>query len=148
VKKLLARGKGWLEAHPERELIVRRYLRHQRSLARQATAQLIGEDEVDDPDAVREVHDTEEAAVEQPISLNEQRLARVVAALKASVPARGGPRLRRGRLLQRVAQGTLAHPSRRVSTCRTGRSRKQRARLHLEPRRTRGTRPHRVLHAR
>lgn len=27
VQKLLRRGDGWLEAHPDRELIVRRYLR-------------------------------------------------------------------------------------------------------------------------
>jgi 3' terminal RNA ribose 2'-O-methyltransferase Hen1 len=84
VKKLLARGKGWLETHPERELIVRRYLRHQRSLARQATAQLLGEDDADDPDTLREAHDREEAGVEQPIHLNEQRIGSVVAVLKAA----------------------------------------------------------------
>jgi hypothetical protein len=27
VQKLLRKGEGWLEGHPERELIVRRYLR-------------------------------------------------------------------------------------------------------------------------
>jgi hypothetical protein len=32
VDKLLKHGAGWLERHPERELITRRYVRHQRSL--------------------------------------------------------------------------------------------------------------------
>src|SRR5690606_22411003 len=35
VQKLIRKGEGWLEAHPERELIVRRYLRGIRSLTRQ-----------------------------------------------------------------------------------------------------------------
>ena len=33
VDKLLRAGEGWLAAHPERELITRRYLAHQRELA-------------------------------------------------------------------------------------------------------------------
>ena len=32
--KLLARGEGWLSSHPEREQIARRYLKHQRYLAK------------------------------------------------------------------------------------------------------------------
>jgi 3' terminal RNA ribose 2'-O-methyltransferase Hen1 len=36
VDKLVRRGEGWLALHPERELITRRYLRHQRSLVRDA----------------------------------------------------------------------------------------------------------------
>src|SRR5690348_13625783 len=32
VDKLLRHGEGWLAAHPEREMITRRYLRHRRSL--------------------------------------------------------------------------------------------------------------------
>ena len=32
VEKLLRRGEGWLAAHPERELIARRYLKHERRL--------------------------------------------------------------------------------------------------------------------
>ena len=39
VEKLLRRGGAWLAAHPERELITRRYLRHDRRLtARRAGA--------------------------------------------------------------------------------------------------------------
>ena len=34
VEKLLRHGEGWLATHPERELITRRYLRHQHGLVR------------------------------------------------------------------------------------------------------------------
>ena len=34
VEKLFRHGAGWLEMHPEREAIARRYLAHQKSLAR------------------------------------------------------------------------------------------------------------------
>ena len=41
IEKLLRRGEGWLAAHPERELIVRRYLKHAgAALLRAALAQL------------------------------------------------------------------------------------------------------------
>jgi len=36
VEKLLRRGEGWLTAHPERDLITRRYLKHRRDLVRDA----------------------------------------------------------------------------------------------------------------
>jgi 3' terminal RNA ribose 2'-O-methyltransferase Hen1 len=45
VEKLLKRGEGWLQAHPERELIVKRYLRHQKRLATEALERLVGEEE-------------------------------------------------------------------------------------------------------
>lgn len=41
IAKLLEKGKGWLESHPEKELIATRYLRHQRSLAREAMGMLM-----------------------------------------------------------------------------------------------------------
>ena len=40
VDKLLAHGKGWLEAHPRRETIARRYLKHRKSLVTGALARL------------------------------------------------------------------------------------------------------------
>src|SRR5262249_36253165 len=43
VEKLLRHGRGWLAAHPEREAIAGRYLKHQRSLTRQALDQLLAE---------------------------------------------------------------------------------------------------------
>ncbi len=79
VEKLLRRGEGWLADHPERELIVNRYLRHQRSLAAEALAKLLEGEEVD-PDRPA----PDEDAREQPLRLNEQRLAAVVSVLRAS----------------------------------------------------------------
>jgi len=40
VEKLVARGKGWLESHPLREMIARRYLKHRGALVNEALAQL------------------------------------------------------------------------------------------------------------
>lgn len=81
VEKLLRHGEGWLRAHPAREAITRRYLKRQHRLTRAALAQLAEEDELD-PDSAEETNAEEEAAVEKPISLNQQRLNAVVAALK------------------------------------------------------------------
>jgi 3' terminal RNA ribose 2'-O-methyltransferase Hen1 len=46
VEKLLVKGKGWLESHPEMQLITRRYLRHQRALADDALTVLMKDDDV------------------------------------------------------------------------------------------------------
>jgi 3' terminal RNA ribose 2'-O-methyltransferase Hen1 len=81
VDKLLRHGGGWLAAHPERELIARRYLKHQPRLARAALARLVEEDEAD-PDAVAEARAQEEAILEERISLNQQRLGAVVGVLR------------------------------------------------------------------
>ena len=83
VEKLLRHGEGWLAAHPERELITRRYLKHQGSLMRQALARLL-EEEVGDPDEVQEVRAREEEALEEKLSLAEERAGAAVAALKGS----------------------------------------------------------------
>lgn len=81
VEKLLRRGSGWLAAHPEREAIARRYLRHSRRLTRDALARLAEED-TPDPDAAEDEHATAEAAIEAPLRLHEQRLATVADALR------------------------------------------------------------------
>jgi 3' terminal RNA ribose 2'-O-methyltransferase Hen1 len=100
VEKLLRHGAGWLAAHPERELIADRYLRRQRHLTRAALARLVEED-APAPDAAAEAHAGEEARLEEHISLNQQRLGAVIAALKS----RGAKRVvdlgcGEGRLLQ------------------------------------------------
>lgn len=83
VDKLLRHGEGWLATHPEQQQIAKRYLKRQGRLVRTAIAQLVEEDN-SDPDDTQEKHELEEAAVEKPISLNQQRLEAVLAVLKAS----------------------------------------------------------------
>ena len=83
VEKLVRHGEGWLATHPERELIARRYLKQQRSLARQALEQITAEEQPD-ADEVQADHAQEEAEIETRLSLNEQRIGMVVAALKQS----------------------------------------------------------------
>lgn len=82
VEKLLRHGEGWLRAHPERELITNRYLKHQRRLAREALTRLIGEEEPE-AEEMAEIHTREEEAIEKPISLAEQRMGAVMAALRS-----------------------------------------------------------------
>lgn len=82
VQKLIDKGQGWLSSHPEKDTIVRRYLKHRHSLVRDALAQLT---QIEDP----ELEDDEEAqaqeeVVERTISLHEQRLGAVLAALKGA----------------------------------------------------------------
>lgn len=76
VEKLLRRGEGWLAEHPERTAITQRYLKHQRSLARDALERLVEEDG-EDP----ERRDREEESVERK-ALSEQRIGAVLAALR------------------------------------------------------------------
>lgn len=87
IEKLLRRGEGWLQAHPERELIVRRYLRHQRSLTRAALERLTAEEE---PEAEEHVVEraAEEQSLERPLRLGQQRIGAVIAALKQSASRR------------------------------------------------------------
>ncbi|MCA9691026.1 MAG: 3' terminal RNA ribose 2'-O-methyltransferase Hen1 [Myxococcales bacterium] len=78
LEKLLARGDGWLSDHPQRELIATRYLKHQRSLVRAALERLAEDGEA--PAAGPTGRDEE--ALEAPLTLHEQRIAAVVAALQ------------------------------------------------------------------
>ena len=80
LEKLLAKGAGWLAAHPEKEQITRRYLRHQPSLYRQALARLVDEEQIEPDDE----EPRQEQVLEKPLSLNEQRHGAVLAALRAS----------------------------------------------------------------
>ena len=82
VGKLLRHGSGWLNSHPERDEITRRYLKYRRDLARDALARL-NEEESPEVDVKETIHDDEEEAVEKKLNLNEQRLNTVLAALKS-----------------------------------------------------------------
>jgi len=83
VEKLLRKGEGWLATHPHKEAIVKRYLPRQRQLAREALARLAEEDNPD-PDAAEEARAEEEAKMEGPIRLWEQRIGATVAVLRSS----------------------------------------------------------------
>jgi len=87
VEKLLRRGEGWLEQHPARDVIVARYLVHQRGLVRDAIARLTTEDQPEEELAAAQ-KDEQEAAVERTISLNDRRLDAVSGVLKSLGAAR------------------------------------------------------------
>ena len=96
IEKLLAKGGAWLPAHPERDLIARRYLRRRSALAREAIARLAEADATPEeaeveaesqPDAdgvVEPARNAAEQRLEKPLRLHEQRLDRVTEVLKAS----------------------------------------------------------------
>ena len=79
IDKLMRRGEGWLAGHPERDLIVRRYVKHQRQLVAPALAQL----EEAMPSVAADA-DEGEQALEERVSLRDQRLGSVESVLKAS----------------------------------------------------------------
>lgn len=81
IDKLLRRGEGWLDQHPAKDVIVRRYLRHRGLLTRAALERLAPQtqDELGDQEARR----TPEETLETPIRLHDARLDAVIAALRA-----------------------------------------------------------------
>jgi len=84
IDKLLRKGGDWLEKHPAKNEIVKRYLVRQKNLTREALERLTIVDDDPDPDS-REARDASmEEAVEKPLSLHEQRLQSVLNALKNS----------------------------------------------------------------
>ena len=87
VEKLLRHGAGWLEKHPERDAIARRYLAHQKSLARAALERLVVEEDPEEA-AEQPVRVEREAELEKPLSLDERRRETVVAALEQSGASR------------------------------------------------------------
>jgi 3' terminal RNA ribose 2'-O-methyltransferase Hen1 len=107
IEKLMSRGQGWLEGHPARELIVRRYLIHRRALADVALARLSPEAVETAPPGERRT--TSEDALEAPTRLNDLRMDAVVAALKAT----GAHRIAdlgcgEGKLLRRLVRESWA----------------------------------------
>ena len=75
LEKLLDHGAGWLAGHPARDEIVSRYLKRQRRLTRAALARLVDDDDGDERD---------EQAIEDRVSLYDQRLAAVCGELEAA----------------------------------------------------------------
>lgn len=79
VEKLMAKGEGWLQTHPERDQITRRYLKNLSALTRQAFAVLDPEDEMQE-----EVEDIPDEIIEKRKTLHEQRLSLTLEQLKKS----------------------------------------------------------------
>ncbi len=79
IQKLIAKGEGWLETHPKRNLIVDRYMRYQKGLAVRANA-LLGDECSDEPDPNSTMSDQgagenhNNVAEESPVRLHEHRL--------------------------------------------------------------------------
>ena len=112
VQKLIEKGRDWLLDHPQREWIMNRYLKRQRSLVHMALEKLLEdspdvlladeqalEEEADDVDVTAEGQETGgqeavpqndaatvngEQALEKPLSLNAQRMNTVVDTLVAA----------------------------------------------------------------
>jgi len=88
VDKLMLRGGDWLARHPDRDLIVRRYLKGLRSFTTEAFERLFEEEpqpavaEASEPAGDSE--QVEEEAIEKPLGLADQRMEAVARVLKAA----------------------------------------------------------------
>lgn len=83
VEKLLRHGAGWLDSHPDKEMIARRYLKSFKSLTDQVMARL-SDDKIADVVAIETAQEpAREESLEHKINLNQQRMDWVVETLKA-----------------------------------------------------------------
>lgn len=83
VEKLLAKGESWLNDHAEKATITRRYLTRKQSLIRQALARLVEEEAVE-PEEEPSNESTPSEREQRELSLHEQRLGAVLAAIRSS----------------------------------------------------------------
>lgn len=76
VEKLLKKGERWLSAHPEQELIARRYLSYRQKMVNRALTQLetLREDSVETQEEADTKHEEAEKSAEAPLRLNDARL--------------------------------------------------------------------------
>ena len=82
IEKLLAKGESWLPSHPEKEIIVQRYLQYRKKYAREAMERLA--DEGTGEEIGGDGQDPVEEAVEERISLNQQRIETVAAVVEGA----------------------------------------------------------------
>jgi 3' terminal RNA ribose 2'-O-methyltransferase Hen1 len=82
IEKLLNHGGEWLTAHPERELIVRRYLRYKRPLVTSALARLVEGETSAAEDTDEAAGSAEPQIRERELGLHEQRLQAVMTAVR------------------------------------------------------------------
>jgi len=146
VEKLLRHGEGWLGKHPERELIVSRYLKRKSSLMDQAFAQLLDEESaaVEAVESQTERGALAEKDLERPMTLHTQRLNLVATRLK-ELEARSildlgcgeGKLLRRllaDRAFERIVGMDVSHRALEIAAARLRLERlpeRQRKRIHL-----------------
>jgi 3' terminal RNA ribose 2'-O-methyltransferase Hen1 len=81
IEKLLKRGESWLPQHPEKDLIVSRYLKRQRHLTREALSRLLADDA---PSEESDSAPFETETAERAPSLHFQRLQTVLSVIKAT----------------------------------------------------------------
>ena len=79
IEKLLRHGEGWLANHPERAMITNRYLGRLRRFVNRAFDRLTEQEKASEP-----LEDLNEADKAIELSLNQQRLGTVLAALKSA----------------------------------------------------------------
>jgi 3' terminal RNA ribose 2'-O-methyltransferase Hen1 len=92
VDKLVARGESWLGTHPDRDLIVQRFLKFKKALARDALERLEQNDQRERLERLEGLERlsgdarpaAEEQALEEKISLNEERLRAVMDVVRES----------------------------------------------------------------
>jgi len=82
IEKLLQKGEAWLKEHPEKEQIIRRYLKELPSLTRQALRRLNENEE--EKENSNNAEDTPTLVQERKESLHEKRLKLVAEVIKAS----------------------------------------------------------------
>ena len=146
VDKLLRHGEGWLSKHPERELIVSRYLKRKPSLMDRAFAQLLDQEaaSVEAAESSTEQAALAEQDLERPMTLHTQRLNTVAAKLKEleaktvlDLGCGEGKLLRRllaDRAFQQVTGMDVSHRSLEIASSRLRLERmpeRQRKRIHL-----------------
>jgi 3' terminal RNA ribose 2'-O-methyltransferase Hen1 len=86
IDKLAGGAAQWLAAHPDRDLIIRRYLRHQPGLVREATARLLDEDRggPETRAAERDVAEQDGTGAVEHARLRDLRAAAVLRELRAA----------------------------------------------------------------
>ncbi|GAB4462604.1 MAG: 3' terminal RNA ribose 2'-O-methyltransferase Hen1 [Armatimonadaceae bacterium] len=87
VEKLVRRGEGWLQSHPQKELITRRYLRYRRELTAEALSRLADVEGVpEEEEETQRSRSASEETLEAPVRLNDQRIEAAIEAIRALDP--------------------------------------------------------------
>ena len=91
IAKLLQKGAAWLPAHPEKELITRRYLNYRHAMVRQAMNQInllevAQEESTETQDETDTRQEAQEQAAEAPLHLNDARMQAAVEAVRSLQP--------------------------------------------------------------